>query len=79
MADVVDTMFGWLVDILGWVFDKFLKLCGWLIKLIVAGFVSLFRLIFKKNDSGRNTATDSIDRAPANQIDHDGEKDSSAQ
>ena len=51
MADVIDTMFGWLVDIFGWILDKFLKLCGWLIKLLVSGIVALFGLIFKKKDA----------------------------
>ena len=45
MADVVDTMFGWLVDIFGWIFEKILQLIGWLIKVVFKGIASLFKAI----------------------------------
>ena len=49
MADVVDTMFGWIVDIIGWLIDKTIKLIGWIIKMLFKGIVAVFRSIFHKD------------------------------
>lgn len=43
MADIVDTMFGWIVDIFAWIIDKTIMLIGWIIKVLFKGIVSLFR------------------------------------
>ena len=58
MADIVDTMFGWLVDIFGWILEKLLKLCGWILKLIWSGIVGLFKLIFKKKETTISSGQD---------------------
>lgn len=54
MADVVDTMFGWFLEILEWLFKAFLKVCGWFFKLLWIGIKALFGLIvglFRKDNS----------------------------
>lgn len=55
MADVIDTMFGWFLEIVEWLFEAFLKVCGWILKLLWLGIKALFGLIvglFRK-DNGR--------------------------
>lgn len=51
MSDVVDTMFGWLLEIFGWVFKMIAKIAVWLVKLLFSGIKALFGLIFKKNNT----------------------------
>lgn len=53
MADVVDSMFGWFLEILEWLFKAFLKVCGWILKLLWIGIKALFGLIvglFRKDN-----------------------------
>lgn len=53
MADVVDTMFGWLLEIFEWLIKAFLKVCGWILKLFWIGIKSILGLIvglFRKDD-----------------------------
>lgn len=54
MADIVDTMFGWIVDLFGWIIDKTIMLIGWIIKSLFKGIVALFRSIShqEKPDEG---------------------------
>ncbi len=77
MADVVDTMFGWLLEIFEWIFKALLKVCGWILKLLWLGIKSLFSLIFGKKESdttamSNTTATtgnaDSTTQSPSNDV-----------
>lgn len=70
MADVVDTMFGWLLEIFEWVFKATLKVCGWILKLLWLGIKALFGLIFSKNkedtaDISNTTSTTGVSDASA--------------
>lgn len=60
MADVIDTMFGWFLEILEWLLKAFLKVCGWILKLLWIGIKSLFGLIF-----GKKSEEDTVVSTPA--------------
>lgn len=57
MADIVDTMLGWIVDIFVWIFKAILKVCGWILKQLWLGVKALYRLIFKKGQEDASGAT----------------------
>lgn len=55
MADVVDTMFGWMIDLFSWLFTAFFKVCGWIIKLLWVGITALVGLIITRVNSKKET------------------------
>jgi len=57
MADVVDVMFGWFVDLIGWLFEKILQLIGWLIKMLFGGIKALWNLIFRRKEPQNSTTS----------------------
>lgn len=52
MADVIDTMFGWMMEIFSWIIEKLVKLAVWLLKVAMAGIIALVSLVFRKKRSG---------------------------
>lgn len=75
MADVVDTLLGWLLEIFEWIFNAILKICGWIIKLLWLGIKTLFGLIFKNNKkkdatviSNTSNSSNSATKSPSNNV-----------
>lgn len=75
MADVVDTLLGWLLEIFEWIFNAILKICGWIIKLLWLGIKALFVLIFKNKKEENTTSisnkadsSNSITESPSNSV-----------